>query len=80
MFQRASKVHHEKQNLCQQLEANTSTKNMLRNLLLEARVLFFFLKKAQKYNQHIALNNTYKANNICATMNTFPKANKPENS
>lgn len=47
MFQTASKVHNEKQNLCQQLEANTSTKNILRNHLLEARgaLLYFFKKR-----------------------------------
>lgn len=53
MFQRASKVHHEKQNLCQQLEANTSTKNILRNLLLEARGAL--LKKKKKKVSQIQL-------------------------
>lgn len=43
------------------------------------KTVWVFLKKAQKYNQHIAPSNIYKANTICTTMNTFPKVNKPEN-
>lgn len=52
----------------------------LLGLVVWVFVWLFLFFKAAKYIQHIALRDIYKANTNCTTMNTFPKANKPENS